>query len=428
MTGSNVRVTSESAPPSPTPSVKRGRPKRARPPLLAAVTGKKHLRAFLKLRQKLRRANPHPNRILFYDDVLTALLLAFFNPVMRSLRMLEDFSTCPLVQDELHVERLCKSTLSDLQRSIDPTLLEPMIQSLQAQLPNLPRTDAALGQLLQQMRLVDGSFFKLAADVQWAFRKGKPWAEDHDDRFIRLDLQLCAQSGTPECLEINGRGASEVGAARRHVESGMLYVADRGIFSFAYLQDMLTAGADFVLRIKTSQNFLSQEQRPLSDADRAAGVLSDTLGVLAGHPLRPAPTTQLREIKIADVKNPGHVIRLLTNRMDVPAYLAGEVYRCRWQIELFFRWLKVHASFRHLISHNKNGITLGFYVSVIAVLLMYLHTGRKLSKYAFGMLTMVASRQATLAQILPILERRERSSDLARQRLARIKAAQKGAV
>ena len=406
-----------------------GRPKRGKPPALSAITGKKHLRSLLQLRKKLRKAHTRPNRSLYYDDVLTALLLAFFNPVMRSLRMIEDFSNCPLVQDELHVERICKSTLSDLQRIADPSLLEPLIQSLQAQLPHLQKTDGPLGTLLKKMRLVDGSFFKLAADVQWAFRRGKAWAEDHDDRFARLDLQLCALTGTPECLEISGKGSSEVGAARRHIEPGVLYVADRGIFSFAYIQDLLDAHADFVLRIKTSQKFTAQEARPLSDPDPALGVLCDTVGVLTGQPPgRLSPTTPLREVLIADLKNPGHVIRLLTNRMDVPAYLVGEVYRCRWQIELFFRWLKVHASFRHLISHSKNGITLGFYVAVIGTLLMYLHTGRKVSKYAFGMLSMVASGQATLEQILPILERRERACDLARQRLARIKAAQKSLV
>jgi len=404
---------------------KRGRPKRGPAPKLAALTGRKHLQSVLQLRRKLRKAHAHPNRTLFYDDVLTALLLAFFNPVMRSLRMIEDFSQCPLVQDELEVDRICKSTLSDTQRILDPSLLEPLIESLQAQIPHLQKTDGPLGRLLRRMRLVDGSFFALAGDVQWAFRRGKAWAENHDDRFARLDLQLCAQSGTPECLEINGKGTSEVSAAKRHIEAGMIYVADRGIFSFAYIEALLAGEADFILRIKTSQKFTSHETRPLSAQDRAAGVLSDTCGVLTGDPYRHAPAATLREILIADVRNPGHVIRLLTNRLDVPAYLAGEVYRCRWQIELFFRWLKVHANFRHVISHSQKGITLGFYVAVIGTLLMYLHTGRKVSKYAFGMLTMVASGEATLEQILPILERRERACDMERQRLARKKAAPK---
>lgn len=404
---------------------KPGRPRRDKAPRLRALAGRRHVTGLLKLRKKLRRAHAHPNRVLYYDDVLTVLLLAFFNPVIRSLRMIEDFSASPGVQEELEIERICRSTLSDANRVLDPTLLEPLIGELQAKIPTLGKSDQALGKLLKDMRLVDGSFFKLAGDIQWAFRKGKPWAEDHDDHFIRLDLQLCAQSGTPACLEINGRGCSEVAAARRQIEKGVLYVADRGIFSFKYIEELLAQEADFVLRIKTSQKFTPKEDRPLNDADREAFVLSDKVGVLTGDAYRPAPGNLLREVVIADQKNPGHVIRLLTNRLDLPAHLVGEVYRHRWQIELFFRWLKVHVQFRHLISQSRNGITLGFYVAVIGTLLMYLHTGRKVSKYAFGMLSLVASGDASLEEILPILERRERERDLERQRLARKKAAQK---
>ena len=414
------------APPPDSPR-KRGRPKRPASPKLRALAGRRHVGGLLKLRQKLRRAHRHPNRRLHYDDVLTLLLLAFFNPVINSLRMIEDFSSSPGVREELDIERVCRSTLSDANRLLDPTLLEPLIEELQRQLPALAQTDRPLGALLKQMRLVDGSFFKLAGEVQWAFKKGKAWAEDHDDRFARLDLQLCALSGTPECLEINGRGTSETAAAQRHIVPGMLYVADRGIFSFSYLQAMLDQKADFVLRIKTSQKFTTQKDLPLTQQDQEVQVLSDTTGVLTGDPYRPAPEATLREVRIADAKNPGHVIRLLTNRTDLPAHLVGEVYRHRWQIELFFRWLKVHANFEHLISHSRNGITLGFYTAVIGTLLMYLHTGRKVSKYAYGMWTLVASGDATLEDILPILERRERERDLERQRLARKKAAQKNA-
>lgn len=405
---------------------KRGRSARAKPPALSAITGKKQLQYVLKLRKKLRKIHAHPNRVLFYDDVLTVLLLAFFNPVMRSLRMIEDFSKCPLVQDELEVDRVCRSTLSDLQRIVDPSLLEPLIESLRRQIPDLQKTDGPLGNLLKKMRLVDGSFFNLAADVQWAFRKGKPWSEDHDDHFVRLDLQLCAVTGTPACLEISGKGTSEVAVAKRHIEPGVLYVADRGIFSFAYVQKLVDAQADFVLRIKTSQLFTPQTQRPLTDQDHGAFVCSDTVGVLTGQPpYHRAPEMPLREIVIIDPQKPDSVVRLLTNRMDVPAHVVGEVYRHRWQIELFFRWLKVHASFRHLISRSRNGITLGFYVAVIGTLLMYLHTNRKVSKYAVGMLSLVAAGQATVKDILPILESRERENELARQRLARLKAAKK---
>jgi IS4 transposase len=158
---------------------------------------------------------------------------------------------------------------------------------------------------------------------------------------------------------------------------------------------------------------------------KAAGVSSDRIVKLdpaAKADAARASRAVLREVVILDPRNPGKPVRLLTNLLDVPAELVGDVYRWRWQIELFFRWLKVHASFRHVISHGQNGLTLGFYVAVIGVLLMYLHTGRKVSKYAYNLLCMVAAGSATLADIVPILERREREKDLERARLARNRA------
>ncbi len=65
----------------------------------------------------------------------------------------------------------------------------------------------------------------------------------------------------------------------------------------------------------------------------------------------------------------------------------------------------MHAHFRHLTSHSKNGVTTGFYIAVIGVLLIYLHTQRPVSKYAYAMLSLVAAGGATLQEIIPILQR-----------------------
>lgn len=389
------------------------------------LIGAKYLKVLNKHRKRLRKASDHPNRVLHYDDLFTLLLMGFFNPTLRSLRSLEDASQSPRLRNCLEVERACKSTLSDANACLDPKLLEPVIADLRGKLPHLPKADGQLNQLLGRSIAVDGSFFAVAGNVAWALRKRKPWSKDTDDRFIRLDLQYCCARGVIEGLEVNGKGTSETTAFRRHIEPGKLYIADRGIFSFGYVRDLLAAKADFVLRIKTSQRLSVVRELPLTPQQKAAGVLSDRIVKLdpaAKADTTQAPQVELREVVIFDPRNPDKPVRLLTSLMDVEAELVGEVYRWRWQIELFFRWLKVHASFRHVISHSQNGLTLGFYVAVIGVLLMYLHSGRKVSKYAYNLLCMVAGGSATLADIIPILERREREKDLERARLARKRA------
>jgi IS4 transposase len=174
-----------------------------------------------------------------------------------------------------------------------------------------------------------------------------------------------------------------------------------------------------------SPQFVVASKRTLSDADRQAGVLTDCVGRLAGSTHREPPDADLREVVISSPDEPGGQIRLLTNLMDLDAYLLGLLYRYRWQVELFFRWLKVFANFEHLISESRSGVLLGFYVAVIGVLLMYLFTNAKPSKYAFSLLAMVARGGATLEDIAPILKERERQIARDKASLARRLAARR---
>jgi hypothetical protein len=285
--------------------------------------------------------------------------------------------------------------------------------------PDLPAT---LGQVLA----VDGSFFAVAAEVAWAVRhrtnKGKRRASG------RLDVHLDVTTWLPEVVDVAGRGQSEAQRAAQHIQPGASHLYDRGIFSFDLLAAQLTAGTGFVHRLREpgerSPRFLVQREQALRAKDHAAGVLTDSLGQLAGSTHRRAPAEVLREVVIAVPDQPGETVRLLTNLLDLEAWVIGMLYRYRWQVELFFRWLKVYAHFEHLLSESRPGILLSFYVAVIGVLLSYLYTGAQPSKYAFSLLGLVASGTATLEDIAPILAERERRIALERARMANRRVAQ----
>lgn len=419
------------------PAVRRKRGPKPRPridpddPLL----GEKYL-TFLEghLRQ-LRHAYGHPNRVVFYDDLVVAYLMAFFHPTVRSLRTLDDLSQVPAMARRLSADRLCRSTVSDANALFDAQLLEPIIEHLRSRVPQLKQRDPQLAELLKQVVIFDGSLFTIASDVAWALRQRRPNGKGR--AVVRLNLKLDCATGLPEGVAVTGAGVSETEAAAKMIEPGCIYVQDRregeallgGYVNFRYLDRLLHAPADFVLRLKSNIGFTAHQELPLSGQDRAAGVISDRIGRLDGSVDSPAPQARLREVIILDPDRPDHPVRLLTSLTDVahvpahvPAHLVGTIYRQRWQIELFFRWLKVHAHFEHLISHSNNGVTLGFHVAVIAVLLIYLHTARQPSKYAYNVLCWAAAGYGTIEQLLPILARREREAELARQRLARKKA------
>ena len=389
------------------------------------ITGGKYIRMLDRHVRSLRDADAHGNRQLFLDDVVIAHLLAFFNPTLRSLRIIEDFSQTRQAQCHLSVRRLCKSTLSDFHRIADPTLLSPIIERLKAVAASkgLRPTPAGLPETLGQVLAVDGSFFTVAADVAWAVahrtNQGKTRAS------VRLDMHLDVATWLPQVVDVSGCEMSEAEHAAMSITPGAIHVYDRGIFSFDLLERQQKAEAFFVHRLREpgarSPKFRGEHSRPLAAEDVAAGVLSDTLGRMAGSEHRRPPDFAMREVIVQSPDEPGGVIRLLTNLMDVEAWAIAQLYRYRWQVELFFRWLKVFANFSHLISESREGVLLSFYVAVIGTLLMYLHTGAKPSKYAFSLLGLVASGASTLEEIAPILTERERRIELERVRRARRK-------
>lgn len=386
--------------------------------------GGKYVRGLQAHLARLRAAHAHPNRNLFFDSVTIAYLLAFFSPAIRSLRTLDDFSQTPRMQEQTSIKRIARSTLSDANKVFDPVLLEPIIEELRARIPDLNRKDPKLGELTRRVRAVDASLFTVAATVAWALQSRR--ANQKKQVHVRLNLQWAAASGTPEGVSIGGDGSSEASALMANLEPDLIYVLDRGYVNFQLLDRILHACSDFVLRLKKNNLFTPIKTLPLSDADVAAGVISDRIGRLSGSGDCQAPGAMLREIIIVDTNNPDKPLRLLSSILDVPANIVGELYRWRWKIELFFRWLKVHANFEHLISHSENGVAVGFHIAVIAALLIYIHTQQPVSKYAYVMLGLVATGQATMQDILPILERRERECQLDRKRRARKKAEKAG--
>ncbi len=389
------------------------------------ITGGKYVRMLEKYAQALRKADAHGNRRLFLDDVVIAHLLAFFNPTLRSLRTIEDFSQTRQAQRHLSVRRLCKSTLSDFHRFADPTLLGPIIERLKdvAATKGLRATPAGLPEALGQVLAVDGSFFAVAADVAWAVAHRTNRGERR--ACVRLDMHLDVATWLPQVVAVCGSETSEAASAAATITPGAIHVYDRGIFSFDLLERQQKAGAFFVHRLREPgprcPKFLGETARPLTPQDAEAGVESDTLGRMAGSTHRAAPDVVLREIVVRSPDEPGGVIRLLTNLLELDARIVAMLYRYRWQVELFFRWLKCFANFAHLISESREGVLLSFYVAVIGVLLMYLHSGAKPSKYAFSLLGLVAAGASTLEEISPILAERERRIALEKARRARRK-------
>jgi hypothetical protein len=408
--------------------------------LPASILGQKYVRLLEKLIVSLRNQadTPHGNQKLFLDDVFIVYLLAFFNPVVRSLRTLEDLSRTPQAQKHLSVEAICKSTLSDFNKLVDPERLQPIVDALrgnlQRKLAGNPAKDKALEVLLKQTIAVDGTFLPAMADVAWAVANSNRHGSKHFR--ARLDARINVQTWLPDAIVIPEPGESESDSAIKRIESGKIYLYDRGYSGFALLRahydnqesegEPLSPKAHFVVRYKkegsNSPSLVVVSEKKLTKKQQAAGIISDRIGYIQSDTAKDVGISRiiLREVVIEFQENgETKILRLITNLMEVSSETIGLLYRNRWQVELFFRWFKSIAHFNHLLSHSKHGALAHLYVTIIGVMLMYLHSGFRPSKYMFALLGQVANGAATLEEILPILRERERRTELDRLSAAR---------
>lgn len=395
-------------------------------PPIRGVPGAKFLRAIQKELEPLRDIPAHGNRRLHLHPLIVTLVTSFYDPLIRSLRAIEGRSASTAPIDGQAVQRMARSTTSDALSTFDPKLLRGVIGNLQRQVPQLAGTDKKLQGIAREIVATDGSYFSTFANVAWALQHTKTNGKKQAQ--VRLNLQLSTENWVPQVVSLSGgedSDGSEPGAVTPDLQSGVLYVADRGFIDFEFLRQLLAKDNDFVLRIKSNApGYEILESRPLLPEDVTAGVTADHLVRLTG---RDAPTGTFRLVEVRHASKPDETVRLLSSLTDaqIPAHVIGYIYRQRWQIELFFRWLKVWCNFDHLLSTSRKGITMQFYVTVIATLLMHIHLGRKVSKYTLFALRQISLGLATAEQMKWFLDRRDRESELEKIRRAKKAAAKK---
>jgi len=135
-------------------------------------------------------------------------------------------------------------------------------------------------------------------------------------------------------------------------EAGAFYVKDRGYLDFTRLHRLHQSGAFFVTRARLGMNARSVYSNPV---DRSTGLICDQLVMLTGHyPVRNYPE-HLRRIKFKDLES-GKTLVFLTNNTGLPALTICALYKSRWQVEMFFKWIKQHLRIKHLLGNSENAV------------------------------------------------------------------------
>ena len=380
------------------------------------IVGLKFLQKLLPLLDRLHGVgcarDTAGNRNLFFDQYCLLHLLYFFNPVVTSLRGLQQASELKKVQRLLGCPRTSLGSLSEAATVFDPSGLKEIIAELGSQLQPLAR-DPKLKDIRQTLTLVDGTLLRVLPQMMHAsLLKAKTgsgmvkW---------RLHTHFEVDHSVPVRMDVTPDGGGdndERAVLERTLESDRLYVMDRGYAKFSLFNRIVALGSSYVCRLRDNSAWTVIEERPLSDADRAEGILSDQIAQFASSKGKPDHTLRLICITTTPHTSRGKyrggstgvdsdgILRLATNMLDVPAEIISLIFRLRWQIEIFFRFLKHVLGCRHLLSHNANGIEIQTYCAIIACLLISLYTGRRPNLRTFEMICFYFSGMADEEELL----------------------------
>lgn len=334
------------------------------------------------------------NRRLFFDQYASLLLLYFFNPIITSLRGIQQASTLDKVQKLLGCQRAALGSLSEASHVFDAEALHPLIAELASQA--IPIVTGKEAEALRGLTAVDGSLLPALSKMAWAL-----WVDDQH-RAAKMHVHFDVLKGVPVEVTVTAGNGSETAQLRATLQPQRLYVIDRGYADYQLFQDIIAAGSGFIGRIKSNAVWTPIAERLLTAAAVAAGVRSDRVVHLGGPHSGAVLQQPLRIVAVHSTDEHGTAIVLLlaTNRLDLDAELVALGYRYRWAIELFFRWFKCILGCKHLLSTSPNGVTIQVYLGIIASLLISLWTGKKPTKRTWEMLQFYFCGLATAEELL----------------------------
>ena len=361
------------------------------------------------------------NRELFFDQYCMLVLLFLFNPVVRSLRAIQQASELRKVQRKLGCLRASLGSLSEATDVFQPERLKEIIAELGEQLQPLAR-DSRLKDVQHTLTLVDGTLLKgLPVLAQAALPD--PRAAKCKAKF-RLHTQFDLERGVPIRIDVTegvSRGAADERAVLANaLGSGRCYVDDRGYAKFTLFNAIVAAQSSYVCRLRDNSRYEVVEPRTLCDNDTEAGVLLDAI-VLLGEDTKKADGRPDHSLRLVVVKTIPHEKRggaagpvsngqllIATNLLDLPAWIIALIYRYRWTIEIFFRFFKHVLGCRHLLSHDPVGVEIQTYCAIIACMLISLWTGRKPTLRTYEMIchyfTGLAEEDELLAHLAKLQE------------------------
>jgi len=224
----------------------------------------------------------------------------------------------------------------------------------------------ALGLLatLHKVKILDGSFIRCCASMAWArYKQTQKGLKLH----LLLDLWLI-----PDKLVVTAGTCDERDILRQVIKRGVTYIFDRGYNCYTLFAQMSRSGVFFVTRLLVNAVYEIVDQLPLDEEAIRRGILGDFRILLGGPTTRVAVVFRLIIYQAPD----GKLFSFLTNRWDLSPWMICEMYRYRWQIELFFRWIKQNLKVKRFIGRSENAVLIQLYAALITFLLLQIFASK----------------------------------------------------
>ncbi|MCW5555967.1 MAG: IS4 family transposase [Verrucomicrobiae bacterium] len=258
-------------------------------------------------------------------------------------------------------EPVAKSTLAEANAQRDWRLWEDLAKNLMRRARALYAGEDLGLELENTVYALDSTTIDLSLTLF-------PWADFRRTKAgIKMHTQVDLRGPIPTCIHITAARQHDVRWLDKLIfESGAVYVIDRGYMDFQRLNRIARAGAFFVTRAKDNLRFSRQRSLPVV---AGTGVCSDQIGKPTLAKARTAFPALLRKVRYFDPETQRHLV-FLTNHLGIPAATVALIYRLRWRIELFFRWIKGHLRIKHYYGTNPNAVKTQIWIAITVYLMV----------------------------------------------------------
>jgi hypothetical protein len=227
-----------------------------------------------------------------------------------------------------------------------------------------------------------------------------PWAKFRQRKgAIKLHTLLDLRGSIPTLIFVTHGKVHEVNLLDElFVEPGAIYIFDRGYLDFARLYKIHQASAFFIIRAKSNFRFRRIYSQPV---DKSKGVQADQIIELHGFYVHKDYPERLRRIRYFDAEKNKRLI-FLTNHFTLPAFTIAELFRCRWKIELFFKWIKQHLRIKAFYGTSENAVKTQIWIAISVYVLVAIV--KKQLKVDLSLYTMLQILSVTLFEKTPLLQ------------------------